>query len=420
MNAFRPHGSLEVSLDTAGGRLPVGRLAQKAGSIYFAFTPSFSERLNPSPFMLRPEPGSSLIPGPRLFEGLHGVFADSLPDGWGRLLMDRKLRGQGVDPAAVTPLDRLAWIGRGGMGALTYEPDASSPIGTGTIDLDALRRASEEVLDDVPEKVLDALLAAGGSPGGARPKALVGWGGPGNDILVHGRDELPPGFGAWIVKFGSRDDPQDCGAIEYAYSQMARQAGVDMPEARLFPSKKGPGYFALRRFDRSDGGGRLHTHTLAGLLHADFRLPSLDYDAFLKATLLLTNSALDVERAFVRMVFNVLAHNRDDHPKNHSFLMDGEGRWSLSPAYDVVFSSGPGGEHSMAVDGTGKNPTLQNMLNVAARFDISRARAKAFVERVADAVSQWEALARELGVSKKSAGMVQKRLNALLTQVKMV
>ena len=162
----------------------------------------------------------------------------------------------------------------------------------------------------------------------------------------------------WIVKFRSSADPKDIGPIEYAYHLMAKEAGLIVPEAKLFKSKTCRGYFGVKRFDRTEHRF-IHTHTLSGLLHADHRIPSIDYETVMKATGILTKNIEECEKQFRNAAFNVFSHNRDDHAKNFSFLMDENGTWTVSPAYDLTFSTGPGGEHCTTIMGNGRNQVRQ-------------------------------------------------------------
>ena len=191
---------------------------------------------------------------------------------------------------------------------------------------------------------------------------------------------------------------------------MATQAQIDVPYAKLFPSQKKIGYFGVKRFDRVNGK-RLHMHSISGLLHADHRLPSLDYGTILKATLWLTKNMQECEKQFRAAVFNVLSHNRDDHAKNFSFLMNEQGRWSVSPAYDLTFSSGPSGEHCTMVMGEGKNPKLSHLVSLAEIGGIKKQKALQIIDEVKGAISNWEILAKNAGVSKASQVMIQKALN---------
>jgi serine/threonine-protein kinase HipA len=312
----------------------------------------------------------------------------------------------------IAPLDRLAFLGTRAMGALTYHPPTDPEEGFGAaIELDEMAEQAERLLEGSAEEVLPELLRAGGSPGGARPKVLVGFREE-DGAMVSGAGPLPAGFQAMLVKFGARTDAVDAGTVELAYSRMAAAAGIRVPPARLFSTPGGGRYFAAERFDRP-GGERRHVHTLAGLLHADFRIPSLDYEAYLRATLLLTRDHTEVVEAFRRMVFNVLACNRDDHARNFAFLMEPDGTWRHTPAYDLTFSTGPGGEHTMSVAGEGRAPDRRHFASLAAKVSISPQVRDAIFEQVHAAVGEWSAFAAEAGVDDGLIGDVDRRLTQI-------
>ncbi|OGR59922.1 MAG: hypothetical protein A2X36_13590 [Elusimicrobia bacterium GWA2_69_24] len=381
-----------------GESLLVGALAEDRGRVYFEYAPEFlSTGLNLSPFRL-PFEGGLFEHADRGFGPLPGLFDDSLPDGWGLLLMDRHFRSRGLDPAGVGPLERLSWLGTRTMGALTYHPPTERSEGDGGVfDLHELARRSQELLAGDAVEVLPQLLRAGGSPGGARPKVLVGVRG---GSLRSGEDDLPVGFEHWIVKFAAKKDLPDAGPAEYAYALMAAAAGIDMPPARLFKTSEGGRFFGVKRFDRA-GDRRFHIHTFGNLIQSDFRVPSADYADLLKAASLLTRDHRDVLRAFRRMVFNVAARNRDDHVKNFAFIMDDRsGGWALSPAYDLSSAPGPGGEHSMTLAGEGKDPGRAHILRLAGPAGISRAQAAAIIDEVRAAVDRWRGFAAQAGVSR--------------------
>jgi serine/threonine-protein kinase HipA len=375
--------------------LRVGTLAESEHRIYFEYDAEFlNAPLWLSPFKLPPEPGlhehRDLAFGP-----LFGVFDDSLPDGWGLLLMDRHFRSLGQPLEVVSPLDRLAYLGTRTMGALTYHPPAESDdVDASTFDLHGLAREAYVVMDGKGEDVLPQLLRAGGSAGGARPKVLVGVSG---DAMMSGEDELPEGYTGWIVKFHSRADAVDEGRIEYAYSQMAREAGIAMPPTRLFTTPQGDAFFGVERFDRQ-GGLRRHVHTFGNLIHASFRVPSCDYELLMRVTRVLTKRSTDVAAAFRLMIFNILAHNRDDHVKNFAFMLTPGGDWRLAPAYDLTFTHGPGGEHTMTVAGEGKAPTLDHMLKIADGAGIGERQARSMIDEVATAISEWPRMAEQAGI----------------------
>lgn len=216
----------------------------------------------------------------------------------------------------------------------------------------------------------------------------------------------------YLIKFRSPYDPKDIGPIEYAYHLMAKAAGLDVPQAKLFKSKKCDGYFGVKRFDRQKSEFK-HMHTIAGLLHADHRIPTLDYKILLKATLHLTKDMTECEKQFRHMAFNIFTHNRDDHSKNFSFLMDEEGKWKVSPAYDLTFSSGPMGQHSTTVLGEGKNPTIEHILKLAEIISIKPKRAKEIVDEVRAAVSKWEKFADKTGIGKRSTKNIEATLKLI-------
>ena len=404
---LRPDQALRVSLRwSEDAVLPVGRLAWRGRRAFFEFDEEMLARgLELSPWRLPLRAGvieASMEP----FGGLHGLFADSLPDGWGLLLQDRRARRLGLDPSRLSPLDRLAWVGDTGMGALVYEPELVESVEPGPLALDHLARESAELLAGQASEVLPTLLRLGGSPQGARPKVLAWL--RSSDLLVVSGPAPGAGFLPVLIKFRAPTDPEDAGAIELAYGRMARRASIHVPESWRLPSQEGAGWFAVQRFDRPPGR-RVHTATLCGLLHADHRLPSLDYVGALTAVLHLCRDHRALEAMYRRMVFNVLAHNRDDHSKQTSLCLGPEGEWTLSPAYDLTFSAGPGGEHSMAVAGSGE-PGRADLLRVAAQVGLREAVASAIIEEVAEAVSCWGELAREAGVSQASVREIERQL----------
>ncbi|MBW2733020.1 MAG: type II toxin-antitoxin system HipA family toxin [Deltaproteobacteria bacterium] len=385
----------------------VGTLAEERGRIYFEYAADYlSTGTSLSPFRL-PFRGGLFEHTQREFNALPGLFDDSLPDGWGLLLMDRHFQRLGRPLATMSPLDRLAWLGTRTMGALTYHPPTARQDGdSGIFELHELARQSREILAGKATEILPQLLRAGGSPGGARPKVLVGYA-PTTGEMLSGEESLPPGFEHWIVKFTGAEDDADAAAIEYAYALMAKAAGIHMPPTQLFETKDGERFFGVKRFDRA-WDRRYHVHTFGNLIHADFRVPS-DYGDLLKATSVLTRSQKEVRRAFRQMVFNVGTHNRDDHVKNFAFLLDDtSGEWALTPAYDLTFAAGPGGEHTMTVAGEGKRPTREHMLHLAKNASIPDKTAHTIMDEMRAAILSWAQFAEEAGVSKEGRTIVKR------------
>ena len=395
---YSPTELLTVSLDAQNHRRKVGRIAFKDRRVLFEYDASFlASGVEISPIKLPLRPGVYLA-DTTIFDGLFGVFNDSLPDGWGRLLLDRTVEKYGVHCGQLKPLDRLAYVGRHGMGALSYEPELG-PQNTedAPLELDKLAEESAAVQAGENEEVFEELLRLNGSSSGARPK-IVAQVSTDKKRIIHGRQELQPGFAHWMIKFPSSQDARDVGAIEYAYSLMAGDAGVEMPETHLFRTKRNK-YFGTKRFDR-DGDSRIHMHSLGGLLHADHRSPSLDYDMVLRVTLALTKNIRDAEKAYALACFNVLAHNRDDHVKNFSFLLNARNEWIFAPAYDLVFSYGPGGEQSMLVMGEGRNPGTAQLQALGKQHGIRKT--PEILAKVKSAVANWPRYAQLADVSRKS------------------
>lgn len=346
---MKPDNVLQVCYD---GR-NVGTLAMTAShKVAFQYSEEWLEKgFSISPFSL-PLNNQVFVPKKDYFEGLFGVFADSLPDNWGRLLLNRLLREYRQNPDEITVLERLEIVGSSGMGALTYHPEKEVITSNGNVDLDELAEQCEKILNTEYADKLDELYRLGGTSGGARPKIMT---------KVDGE--------AWIIKFPAHVDGRNAGKMEYEYSCCARQCGISMSETRLFPSEKCKGYFGIKRFDRvssKQGEQRVHMLTAAALLELDFEQPSLDYHSLMKLTKILTgDNSQDMENMFRRMCFNVFAHNRDDHSKNFTYLYNEvENTWRLSPAYDLTYSNTYYGEHTTTVDGNGRNPGKKELINV--------------------------------------------------------
>jgi serine/threonine-protein kinase HipA len=231
--------------------------------------------------------------------------------------------------------------------------------------------------------------------------------------MISGEDVLPDPYSGWIVKFHAREDALDDGRIEYAYSEMARAAGIHMPPTRLFMTRQDDAFFGVKRFDR-DGNLRRHVHTFGNLIHANFRIPGCDYEMLLRVTRILTRNAVDVISAFRLMVFNIMAHNRDDHVKNFAFMMSPEGEWRLAPAYDLTFTHGPGGEHTMTVAGEGRAPTIEHILRIASNAEIEERQACHIINQVRDAVAAWPRYAAASGIGEKRISAIATSLQPLL------
>ena len=331
----------------------------------FSISP-FSLPLKKGVFIAKPEP----------FEGIFGIFADSLPDGFGRLLVDRFLLQNNVNPMETGNLSRLAIVGSSGMGALTYKPDIAMQTKEQNPDLDTIAAQCSKILKTNFCENLDQLFLLGGFSGGARPK-----------ILTSIEDE------DWIIKFPSSGDSENIGKQEYDYSVCAKACGIPMAETRIFPSAHCQGYFGTKRFDRKkdrEGGKeKIHMISAGALLETSHRVPNLDYYLLMRLTLEITKSFAEVEKLYRLMCFNVFAHNRDDHSKNFSYLYNEEkGGWVLAPAYDLTYSYSLNGEHATTINGEGRNPGLRELLEVAQNIGIKKAKAEATAIQIKDCVQE--------------------------------
>ncbi|HWZ22512.1 MAG TPA: type II toxin-antitoxin system HipA family toxin [Cytophagaceae bacterium] len=396
-----------VSIHLGGQEIELGELLSEGKRIYFKYYSSFIDRgIEISPFKLKLSDQlhyAKEIP----FDGLFGVFADSLPDGWGRLLLDRTLTSRGISIQEITPLDRLSYVGTKGMGALIYRPEMDSDFSESKkIELDSIAQATNHILKGTSSDVLEELFQLGGSSGGARPKILVGYNST-LDQLTHGEEDLPKDYEHWLIKFSASSDRKDSANIEYAYYKMAIDAGIEMNESKLFKSDSGNVYFGTKRFDRVNNK-RLHLHSAAGLMHDNFRLSNIDYGDLMDGSFKLENHVRAYENILRMAAFNVFAHNRDDHSKNFSFLMDEIGKWKLAPAYDLTFSTSTHGMHSTMVSGESQNPSKKHLMELVDYFKINKGLE--IIQKVQDVTSSWKFYAAQSGVEKESESIIGKTM----------
>jgi serine/threonine-protein kinase HipA len=395
---------IRVSLDFGTSIVKVGQLVEQNQEIYFRFEPSFLESdLDISPFKLKKT--REILPSPRTpFDGLFGVFNDSIPDGWGRLLLDRKLIESGKNSKEISVLDRLSILGKDAHGALIYEPitdDGKSE--NELINLDQIAQESEDLLKTGNVSFLDQLYHLGGNSVGARPKILVNH----NPKLNQFSTVAKEGFEPWIIKFPALNDFKDIARIEFAYYKMAIACGIEMSESNLFYSEKGKVFFGSKRFDRI-GNQRLHLHSACGLLHDDFRYSTLDYGHVMDAANRLENNLSACEKVFRLAVFNVYASNMDDHSKNVAFLMTENGNWRLAPAFDLTFSPSPGGYHSLSVGNKYQEIGKYELLKLASYFRINKGNE--IIDQIKEVLSNWQQVSSEIGINKKENQLIEKTL----------
>ena len=422
-----------AAVELWGTRIGAVALTDSNGVASFEYEPSFlASGIQLAPLMMALAARVYSFPElqRRTFRGLPGLLADSLPDRFGNNLINAWLARQGRTPESFDAVERLCYTGQRGMGALEFKPvQGPSAQTSGAIKIAELVALASEILSQQQglatsfqgperEEALQTILRVGTSAGGARAKALIVWNASTGEVRS-GQLEAPPGFSHWLLKFdgvsGNKDreleDPQGYGLIELAYSRMARAAGITMTDCRLL-EENGRQHFMTRRFDRDDAGNKLHMQSLGALAHFDYNEPgSYSYEqAFLvMRQLQLPMQAL--EEQYRRMVFNLIARNQDDHVKNIAFLMDRDGQWSLSPAFDITWSFNPAGDwtatHQMSVNGKRDQFTRADLLAVGRSAQLKRGRAEAIAEEVIAAVRDWPLYAAEANVREESCSQIQ-------------
>lgn len=400
---------MDVLIKFSREEIPVGQLVRDGKHILFKYrTDYLKEGFNISPKKLRFD-DSIQTTNSFPFQGLFGVFSDSLPDAWGNLLLRRRLNLKRIPLEQVTVLDRLSFVGENGPGALLYKPSEEEKASGEQVDLDLLDSHLDELIKGESDKVVDELFQKGGSPGGARPKIYAGYNLQ-TDELIYGSKELPAGFEYWMVKFAASIDTPDIANVEMAYYRMACAAGIEMSDSRLLNGKSGKSYFATKRFDRNQDQ-RVHLISAAGMFHDDYEHSQLDYGMLIHETSRLINDFRVTEQQFRRAVFNVFAHNRDDHSKNFAFLADETGHWTIAPAFDLTFSASSQGMHSTTVAGNGINPGTNELLSLADHFSIQTG--EKIIHEVKSVIKEWEYFANQAGVQKNTIATISTKLKEI-------
>ena len=407
---------LLVHYEGWGERWLLGTLADNGSELLFEYSAeALRQGLELSPHQLKLQaPAYGRFPAH--LQRLPGLVADALPDGWGLLLMDRLFRKQGLNVAALSPLDRLAFLGQRAMGALTFEPADVLQASAGDIRLLELAQEAQVLSAGHNSAALSELALLGGSPQGARPKVLVQVHAATHAVIctdTHtASTAAPAGYAPWLVKFPAHDEHQEVCAIECLYAELARRCALEMPQTHLFTLDRKLAAFGIARFDR-EGENRVPVHTLAGALHADFTRPgSVDYTTLLRATRLFTQDEREVRKAFERAVFNVVFNNRDDHPKNFSFRLGPGRHWALAPCYDLTFAPGPRGEHSMDVCGEGQAITRPLLLQLAEQGGLGKAWAAKALARLAEVAGSFKALAAQWPIRQTTVASMLKAVEA--------
>lgn len=390
-----------------GENWPLGHLADDGRLLLFEYSEeALRAKLELSPIRM-PLRAQAYGDFPAYLSRLPGFIADSLPDGWGLMLMDRYVRRKGREPATLSPLDRLALVGNRGLGALTYEPAENLELTRADVTLLEIAQEIDDVLTGTEGDVLEQLFVIGGSPHGARPKALVGYDQARRTISTRPDAEHIP----YLIKFPAPNEHKEACAIEFAYCRTARAGGLDVPDVHHFDLGRKHAAFGIARFD-IEAGMRVPVHTLAGALHADFNVPSLDYTSLLRAVRAMTGDEREVVKAFDRAVFNVLFNNRDDHGKNFGFRLGQDRRWRLAPAYDLTCCAGPRGEHQLSICGEARRIDRRHLLQLAKQGGVKPARADAGIDQMLDKVELFERTLREQPIRAASVQSIVRAVRA--------
>jgi serine/threonine-protein kinase HipA len=408
-------------------------LEESADVATFEYDPGFAKSgIEVSPLMM--PLSSRVFSFPELsgktYYGLPGFLADSLPDKFGNVLIDTWLATQHREPDSFSVIERLCYTGQRGMGALEFSPEIGPKVSNARkIEINQLVKLASEILlnrnnlkasfeSKSRERALTDILKVGTSAGGARAKAVIAWNPTTNEVRS-GQVKAGQGFDYWLLKFdgvqGNKDkeleDPKGYGLIEYAYYKMARDCGIEINECRLF-EENGRQHFMTRRFDRLEGGQKLHMQSLCALAHYDFNLAgAYSYEQALLVIRQLGLPMKTVEEQFRRMVFNIIGRNQDDHVKNIAFLMNKRGEWSLSPAFDMTYSFNPSGawtsSHQMTLNEKRDNFVLDDFKSCAKAASMKRGRAEAIIEEVRTVVARWRDYADEVGVNPEQREQIQ-------------
>lgn len=398
---------IEVIFGAWGERWLLGTLADNGTHLLFEYSAEALRRgieFSPRNVKLRAEAYRDF---PHHQHQLPGLIADALPDGWGMLLMDRLIAQMGLDKRQISPLDRLAILGDRTMGAFTFQPAMGEMLKPTEMSLLNLANEVRQEISGHASDTLKELMLIGGSPHGARPKALVQY-----DLAtaqVSTLDEAPGS--PWLIKFQAQNEHKEVCAIEDVYAVMARACLLDMPKTHYFDLDSTTSGFGIERFDRQNGQ-RIPIHTLAGFLNVDFRIPSVDYETLLRATTFLTQSERELEKAFERCVFNVIFHNRDDHAKNFSFRMNEQMHWELAPCYDLTFNEGPGGEHQMDIRGEGRAPCKKHLIDLAANNGLKVAWANQVIERMTQVAGTFSEQVANHAIRTQTCQLISRTIEA--------
>ena len=400
----------------------IGTILLKDGIVYFEYDKVFkTNNLEISPLKLPLSLNKVYTNNDdRYFEGLAGVFYDTLPDKFGTKVIERYFESKNISSYELNVIQKLMFIGDKSIGAITYKPvihKLDEQKANELIELQNFYNNAKKIISGNSIEVVDEMLTfmdSAASAGGARAKAIIGYNKTSKEMISGVRQELKEGFEHYIIKFDiAKDDgsSSDYTKIEYIYMTMAKEVGIEIPEIELL-SHKNLAHYLIKRFDRLNGES-FHLHSVAGLTHSNFNIPMhYSYDELLRLTRYLTRSQNAVNEQFKRMVFNIIGRNQDDHAKNFAFIMDKNGVWKLSPAYDITYANGAGytKNHQLSLRGKTNNFTLNDILEIAKLHSIKRSFAKETIEQTVEIFSSFKNRARELEINEDFISIIDKSI----------
>jgi len=399
----------------------IGTLLLDAGRVYFEYDEAFRTLgLEISPMKLALDSTRLYTNSDDIayYGGLAGVFHDSLPDRFGTKVIERYFESKGISSHELSLIQKLMFVGAKGMGAISYEPNENLLEQHNIremIEISAFADNAKKVLEGESLEVVDGVLAfmdSAASAGGARAKAVVGYNPQSKEMIYGLRDTLPKPYEHWLLKFDIANEQgasSDYTKLEYIYMQMASEVGISIPKLELL-AHGNLAHFMIKRFDRVENE-RLHLHSLSGMTHSNIHVPRhYSYDNLLRLTRHITGSQAEVEEQYKRMVFNIISRNQDDHAKNFSFMMDKQGSWSISPAYDITYANGKGytKEHQLSLKGQTTNFERKILVDFAVEQSLRKQDALHVIDEVQEVLSGFSKRAKDLEVNNESIERIMK------------
>jgi len=400
----------------------IGTLLLRDGIVYFEYDKQFKQsNLEISPLKLPlSHEGVYTNNDDKYFEGLAGVFHDTLPDKFGTKVIERYFESKGITPEKLNILQKLMFVADKSIGAISYKPviETSNNFSQNLIELNQFYNNAKKIVSGDTIEVIDEMLTfmdSAASAGGARAKAIVGFNSQNNQLISSVNNNLPKGYDHYLLKFDMEKDNEsssDYTKIEYLYMTMAKDLGITIPDVKLLNHGK-LSHYLIKRFDRLENGKKIHSHTVAGLTHSNFNIPMhYSYDQLLKLTRYLTGSQQAVIEQYKRMIFNIVFRNQDDHAKNFSFMMDINGKWDITPAYDITYANGTGytKNHQLSIKGKTDNFTKEDFISLATLHSIKKQDALIILNKTIDMASSFTDKAKDLNINIDTINKINRNL----------